>query len=151
MSSLCFAAIRLQQSLERSLVLYIMKCPLCGTLVMTQLFIGHQLGLNQLIIISTKWQDCFLITDRFQLMSWLSMWFPFLHVFGTFSLHLFLLLHIDGLISLDISHNCCIYFMHTHLVQNVFKDRLFDFEFTLSQFQGCSAPKKPLLYNEKPG
>uniref|UniRef100_A0A673GK32 Neuronal acetylcholine receptor subunit beta-2-like n=1 Tax=Sinocyclocheilus rhinocerous TaxID=307959 RepID=A0A673GK32_9TELE len=41
---------------------------------MRHLFIGHQLGLNQLILISTdKGQDCFLITDRFQLVSWLSM------------------------------------------------------------------------------
>ncbi len=32
------------------------------------------LGLNQLILISTnEGQDCFLITDRFQLVSWLSM------------------------------------------------------------------------------
>ncbi len=37
-------------------------------------FYRHQLGLNQLILISTdKGQDCFLITDRFQLVSWLSM------------------------------------------------------------------------------
>ncbi len=42
--------------------------------VMRHLFIGHQLGLNQLILISTdKGQDCFLITDRFQLVSWLFM------------------------------------------------------------------------------
>lgn len=40
------------------------------TLVLRRLFIGHQLGLNQLIFIFTdKGQDCFLITDRFQLVS----------------------------------------------------------------------------------
>ncbi len=37
-------------------------------------FYRHQLGLNQIILISTdKGQDCFLITDRFQFVSWLSM------------------------------------------------------------------------------
>ncbi len=74
MPSVCFAAIRLQRFWESSLLLPIMKCFLCDTLVMRHLFIGHQLELNQLILISTdKGQDCFLITDRFQLVSWLSM------------------------------------------------------------------------------
>lgn len=41
------------------------------TVVMRHQFID-QLGLNQLILICTdKGQDCFLITDRFQLVSWL--------------------------------------------------------------------------------
>lgn len=39
------------------------------------LFICHQLGLNQLIFICTKLQDCFLITDRFQVVRRLSMLF----------------------------------------------------------------------------
>ncbi len=72
--SVSFATIRLRRSWESSLLLPIMKCFLCDTLVMRHLFLGHQLGLNQLILISTdKGQDCFLITYRFQLVSWLSM------------------------------------------------------------------------------
>ena len=64
----------LHRSCEGSLLLPIMRCFLCDTLVMRHLFIGHQLGLNQLILICTdKGPDCFLITDRFQLLSWLSM------------------------------------------------------------------------------
>src|SRR4029434_8708663 len=50
-----------------------MICFLCDTLGMRHIFIGYQLGLNQLIFICTdKGPDCFLITDRFQLLSWLS-------------------------------------------------------------------------------
>lgn len=41
---------------------------LCDTLAMS-LFISHQVGLNKLILICTAWQDCVLITDRFQLLS----------------------------------------------------------------------------------
>ena len=73
MPSVCFATIRLRRSWESSLLLPIMRCFLCDTLVIWHLFIGHQLGLNQLIFICTdKGPDCFLITDRFQLLSWLS-------------------------------------------------------------------------------
>ncbi len=76
MSSVSFATITLRRSWESSLLLPIMKCFLCDTLVMRHLFIGHQLVLNQLILISTdKGQDCFRITDRFLLVSWLSMSF----------------------------------------------------------------------------
>jgi len=40
-------------------------------------FVGHQLRLNQLILIcADKGLDCFLIADSFQLSSWLSMLFP---------------------------------------------------------------------------
>ena len=41
---------------------------------MRHIFIVHQLGPNLLILLCTeKGPDCFLITDRFQLLSWLSM------------------------------------------------------------------------------
>ena len=51
-------------------ILEIMRCFVCDTSVMRHLFIGHQSGLNQLILICTdKGQDCFVITDRFQLVS----------------------------------------------------------------------------------
>ncbi len=72
---------------ERSLLLPIIKCFLCDTLVTRHLFTGHQLGLNQLILISTdKGQDCFLITDRFQLCLGFPCLFapPFIHAFNTF-------------------------------------------------------------------
>ena len=73
MPSVCFATIRLRRSWESSLLVPIMRCFLCDTLVMRNLFIGHQFGLNQMMFICTdKGQDCFLITDRFQLVSWLS-------------------------------------------------------------------------------
>ena len=72
MPSVCFATIRLRRSCKSSLLLPIMRCVLCDTLVMRHLLIGYQLGLNQLILICTeKGPDCFLmimiITNRFQL------------------------------------------------------------------------------------
>lgn len=57
--SVCFAKIRLWSSWAQFYVWH--------------LFIGHQLGLKQLILIYAKWQDCFLITDGLWLVSWLSM------------------------------------------------------------------------------
>ncbi len=65
----------------------IVKCFLCDTLVTRHLFTGHQLDLNQLILISSdKGQDCFLITDRFQLCLGFPCLFapPFIHAFNTF-------------------------------------------------------------------
>ena len=51
-----------------------MRCFLCEILVMGYFFTGHQFKLNQLILIcANKGQDCFQITDRFHLVSWLSM------------------------------------------------------------------------------
>ena len=86
MPSVCFATIRLQRSFASSLLLPIMRCPMCDTLLMRNLFIGHQLGLNQLILIC-RGQDCFLNTDRFQLVSWLSM--PFCTSFSACVQYLF--------------------------------------------------------------
>lgn len=83
MPSVCFATIRLR----RSLVLPIMRWFLCDTLDFTHLRIGHLLRLNQAILICIdKCQDCFIITDRFQQMSWLSTALllpPFHHVLNT--------------------------------------------------------------------
>ena len=90
MPSVCFATIRLRRYWARSLLLPIMRCPLCDTLVMRNLFICHQLGLNQLILIC-RGQDCFLNTDRFQLVSWLSM--PFCNSFSA-CVQYFTLLHL---------------------------------------------------------
>lgn len=72
MPSACFPTIRLWRSWESSLVLPIMRSLFCDTLVMSHLFISCWFGLNQLTLICTKRQDYFLITDRFQLVSWRS-------------------------------------------------------------------------------
>lgn len=54
------------KGLERGLILPIIRCFLCDTLVIRKLFIGRQLGLNKLIIICTdRRQDCFPNTDQF--------------------------------------------------------------------------------------
>ena len=121
MPSVCFATIRLQRSWERSLLLPIMICFLCDTLVMRHLFIGHQLGLNQLILICTdKGPDCFLITDRFQLFAP-----PFLHVFNTFPICAFSLWFYDRSARLNsfftyvkyITLHYLLYGYHRHIIK----------------------------------
>ena len=100
MPSVCFSTISLRRSWDSSLLLPIMKCFLSDTLVMRNLFIGHQLGLIQLILICTnRGQDCFLNTDRFQLVYWLPM--PFYTPFSSCVQYLFpLSFHF-------ITHNFC--------------------------------------------
>lgn len=66
----------------------ITRCFLCDTLVMRHLSRGHQLGLKQLILICTKCQNCFLITDRYS--SFHALWlFPFFMRFSPVSFLIF--------------------------------------------------------------
>lgn len=65
------------QVFERALCFYpLSDVSFCDTFVMSNLFMGHQLWRNQLILICTdNSQDCFLITDWFLLVCWFCMAF----------------------------------------------------------------------------
>ena len=62
------------EGLETALRFYPSWDVSCVTPWQWDLFVGHHLGLNQLLLISTdRGLDCFLITVSFQQLSWLSM------------------------------------------------------------------------------
>lgn len=64
-----FSNNRFVKVLRELIGLTLITCFFWCTSVMTHLFMAHQLGLNQLIFICTKWEDWFLVTCRFQLVS----------------------------------------------------------------------------------